>query len=167
MTLSITDQILSHCPDILDQGMLSQLSQSDIPTQHFECGISDAKHQGQQKIHFGIRSGVPSRNGFVQVSHYLSYYLIIYFPFLPPILHVFFLCFLVILRHVLSSLFFVGQPKVFSVTWNLQPNILQHYGELPEIIRAFMWMVGSMELSNKAFPRGDVCVLYLHEIHMK
>lgn len=90
MTLSITDQILSHCPDILDQGMLSQLSQSDIPTQHFECGISDAKHQGQQKIHFGIRSGVPSRDGFIQVSHYLSYYLIIYFPFLPPILHVFF-----------------------------------------------------------------------------
>lgn len=96
MTLSITDQILSHCPDILDQGMLSQLSQSDIPTQHFECGISDAKHQGQQKICFGISSGVPSRDGFVQVSHYLvtflfshlfstcfsPHFLVIKFPFL-------------------------------------------------------------------------------------
>lgn len=79
----------------------------------------------------------------------------------------FFPYFLVILRHVLSSLFFVNQPKVFFVSWNFQPNILQHYGELPEIIRAFMWMVGSMEVSNKAFPRGDVGVLYLHEIHMK
>ena len=75
MTLSVTDQILSHCPDILASGMLSQLSQSDSPTQHFECGISDAKHQGQQKIRFGISSGVTSRDGFIQVSHYLVTFL--------------------------------------------------------------------------------------------
>ena len=86
LTLSITDQILSRCPDILDQAMLSQLSQSDIPTQHFECGISDAKHQGQQKIHFGISSGVPSRQRWFCPSFSLS----CNFPFLPPILHVFF-----------------------------------------------------------------------------
>ena len=77
--------------------------------------------------------------------------------------------FLVILRHVLSSLFFIGQLKVFSVACNLQLKLitLQPRGELPEIIRAFLWMVGSVGLSNKAFPRGDVCVLCLHEIHMK
>lgn len=53
--------------------MLAQPSQSDIPTQHFERGISGAKHQGQQKICFGISSGVPSRTGFVQLSFAPAY----------------------------------------------------------------------------------------------
>lgn len=82
MILSITDQTLSHSPDLLDQGVLSHPSQSDIPTQRLECGISDAENQGN--------SLWPQQQCPVQQNWFSPGFLSCNFPLLSPALHAFF-----------------------------------------------------------------------------
>lgn len=68
--------------------------------------------------------------------------------------------FLVILRHLLSSLFFVSQPKVLSVAGNSHPELMSFSTmERAQTSVGQVLPLGSMGLSNKVFLEGK-CVSF-------